>query len=110
MGGPFFNDQGTLTKDDVSEWSCSLLILDYIRIYDWIEGNETIIERVFNENNTSIKADSICKKIMPLIRITKELDIPLTLVSTLSLILLLVLILIAIYLYNLRKKWKLKQK
>ena len=79
VGGQFFSGQDSLSEEDISDWPCSLLVLDYVRIYDWIEGNKEIEENYFNGNKSEIIGpDSICYAIMPLIRLKKKVNIPFT--------------------------------
>jgi len=41
VGGHLFEDQ-TLTVEDVIKWKCSLLIIDYVRIYEWVNDTEKL--------------------------------------------------------------------
>jgi hypothetical protein len=49
--------------DDVMDWKCSLFIIDYVRIYKWVDRYEN---SSISSINTS--ADKICEAVMPHIR------------------------------------------
>ena len=58
-GSPFRN--GAMTFDDVYEWVCSLLILDYVRYYKWVDDYQ-VQTRV--EKSNKRKSVDFCPKIM----------------------------------------------
>ena len=91
-GNPFRN--GVLTFDDVYDWDCSLLTLDYIRYYQWTDEEE-----VHSNQTEPIERSSVdfCKNVMDEIR--PKRDVPATsnvnltaIISVISLLLLLTLI------------------
>jgi beta-glucanase (GH16 family) len=57
----FFPNQ-TLSLEDVINWKCSLLIIDYVRIYKWENGFQNL-----SSSSNNVSADKICKVVMPLI-------------------------------------------
>jgi hypothetical protein len=57
----FFPNQN-LTLEDVINWKCSLLIIDYVRIYKWENGSQ-----ILNSSSNNVSVDKICKQVMPLI-------------------------------------------
>jgi hypothetical protein len=68
--GPFtkhFFSYSTSFLEDVMEWKCSLFIIDYIRIYKRIDGNEN---SSISPNDISV--DKICEAVMPYIRPKKK--------------------------------------
>ena len=102
-GRDFFPNQ-ILSAEDVYEWNCSLLILDYVRFYSHF--NYSLPQEV---DQTS--RDYICGKVMPSIRPPKP-DLLnnnfrlITIISIIIGILLSIIISIVIYLYIRRKKLK----
>jgi len=90
-----------LSLEDVINWKCSLLIIDYVRIYKWERidkwQNGSLI---FNSSPNDVSADKICQEVMPLITPSKNASnektsttpTPVMIVSTISSFLLLVLI------------------
>jgi hypothetical protein len=68
--GPFkklFFSYSTSFHDDVMGWQCSLFIIDYVRIYKWIDGNENS-----SKSSNDISANKICEAVMPHIRPNKK--------------------------------------
>ncbi len=57
----FFPNQ-VLSLEDVINWKCSLLIIDYVRIYKWKNGYQ-----ILNSSSNDVSVDKICEKVMPLI-------------------------------------------
>jgi hypothetical protein len=57
----YFPNQN-LTLEDVINWECSLLIIDYFRIYKWENGSQ-----IFNSSSNNVSVDKICRQVMPLI-------------------------------------------
>jgi hypothetical protein len=51
-----------LSLEDVINWKCSLLIIDYVRIYKWENGSQ-ILSSISNK----VSVDKICQEVMPLI-------------------------------------------
>ncbi len=51
-----------LSLEDVINWKCSLLIIDYVRIYKWEIGSQSL-----NPSSNKVSVDKICKEVMPLI-------------------------------------------
>ena len=91
-GNPFRN--GVLTLEDVIEWDCSLLTIDYIRYYQWTDEEEVHSNQTEPMDRPSI---GFCKNIMDEIR--PKRDEPATssmtltaIISVISLLLLLALI------------------
>jgi hypothetical protein len=90
-----------LSLEDVINWKCSLLIIDYVRIYKWQNGS-----LIFNSSPNDVSADKICQEVMPLItpprnasnKKTFTTPTPVMIVSIISSFLLLVLISIIVFL------------
>jgi hypothetical protein len=96
-----------LSLEDVINWKCSLLIIDYVRIYKWENGSQ-----ILNSSSNKVSVDKICKEVMPLITPKnpsnektsttasneKTSTTTVIIVSIISSILLLVLILIIVFL------------
>jgi hypothetical protein len=57
----FFPNQ-ILSLEDVINWKCSLLIIDYVRIYKWKNGSQ-----ILNSSSNDVSVDKICEEVMPLI-------------------------------------------
>jgi hypothetical protein len=57
----FFPNQ-ILSLEDVINWKCSLLIIDYVRIYKWQNGS-----LILNSSPNDVSVDKICEEVMPLI-------------------------------------------
>jgi hypothetical protein len=53
--------------DDVMDWKCSLFIIDYVRIYKWVDRYENS-----SISSNDISADKICEAVMPHIRPKKK--------------------------------------
>jgi beta-glucanase (GH16 family) len=91
--GPFkkgFFTYSLSVLDDVMEWKCSLFIIDYVRIYEWVDRNEN---SSISSGDTS--KDKICETVMPHIRPKKKAnqsnsDNTILIVSNLGFVLLLV--------------------
>jgi hypothetical protein len=101
----FFPNQNLVLKD-VIHWKCSLFIIDYIRIYKWVDGNETIKD--FKSNNVSV--DEICESIMPSITPRKMITIntntsPLVyvIISVLSIFFLSIIVFLLIRMRNMKR-------
>jgi hypothetical protein len=92
----FFPNQ-ILSLEDVINWKCSLLIIDYVRIYKWQIGSQ-----ILNSSSNNVSVDKICEEVMPLItpKIASEKTSTTTamIVSIISSFLLLVLISIVVFL------------
>jgi hypothetical protein len=95
----FFPNQ-ILSLEDVINWKCSLLIIDYVRIYKWKNGSQ-----ILNSSSNDVSVDKICEEVMPLITPPKNAsNAPKTsttvvmIVSIISSFLLLVLIPIIVFL------------
>jgi len=92
-----------LTIDDVILWKCSLFIIDYIRIYKWINGTEKL-----NSTFDNISADNICSSVMPLITPKKNMNITLTtiflIITSISLIVLIPIVVFSMIYLKKRKK------
>jgi hypothetical protein len=86
----FFPNQ-VLSLEDVINWKCSLLIIDYVRIYKWENGSH-----ILNSSSNNVSVDKICKEVMPLI--TPKTSPTVMIISIISSFLLLVLILIIVLL------------
>ena len=68
VGGNYWTDQ--LNNDvnydkDASNWTCSLFIIDYIRVFKW---NYPIANRTFKQDFIMVNSSDICGLIMPNIR------------------------------------------
>ncbi len=101
----FFPNQ-ILSLEDVINWKCSLLIIDYVRIYKWENGSQ-----ILNSSSNDISVDKICKEVMPLITPKnasneKTSTTAVIIVSIISSILLLVLISIIVFLIIRRRNPK----
>ncbi len=97
-GNIIFFPNEILALEDVVNWECSLLIIDYVRIYKWENGSQ-----ILNSNSNKVSVDKICKEIMPLItpkNVSNEKmsTTAVMIVSIVSSILLLVLISIIVFL------------
>ena len=72
VGGGFFGDPPDPEdlEDDVQNWNCSLLIIDYVRVYRWVEKGSNIseISGNFEPQNDIDSSQGICKEIMPKIK------------------------------------------
>jgi hypothetical protein len=81
--------------NDVMDWKCSLFIIDYVRIYKWVDRYEN---SSIGSNDVSV--DKICDSVMPDIRLEKKANdsIILVIISVLSSVLLLILIPIIMFL------------
>jgi hypothetical protein len=88
----FFPNQ-ILSLEDVINWKCSLLIIDYVRIYKWENGSQ-----ILNSSSNKVSVDKICEEIMPLITPKKPSTTAVMIVSIFSFFLLLVLISIIVFL------------
>jgi hypothetical protein len=95
FGGPFFPYPLSIL-DDVMDWKCSLFIIDYVRIYKWVDRYENS-----SKSSKDISADKICEAVMPHIRPKKKANesnsnntILIVIVSILSFVPLIILILI----------------
>ncbi len=93
----FFPNQ-ILSLEDVINWKCSLLIIDYVRIYKWENGSQ-----ILNSTSNKVSVDKICKEVMPLITPKnafneKTSTTAVIIVSIISSFLLLVLIPIIVFL------------
>jgi hypothetical protein len=93
----FFPNQ-ILSLEDVINWKCSLLIIDYVRIYKWKNGSQ-----ILNSSSNDVSVDKICQEVMPLItpKIASNEKTSTTVVMIVSIIssfLLLVLIPIIVFL------------
>jgi hypothetical protein len=88
----FFPNQ-ILSLEDVINWKCSLLIIDYVRIYKWKNGSQ-----ILNSSSNDVSVNKICEEVMPLITPPKTSTIVVTIVSIISSFLLLVLIPIIVFL------------
>jgi hypothetical protein len=86
----FFPNQD-LSLEDVINWKCSLLIIDYVRIYKWENGSQ-----ILNSISNKVSVDKICQEVMPLI--APKTSTTLLIVSIISSFLLLVLISIIVLL------------
>jgi beta-glucanase (GH16 family) len=62
VGNYFFFPNQILSLEDVINWKCSVLIIDYVRIYKWEIGSQ-----ILNTSSNKISVDKICKEVMPLI-------------------------------------------
>jgi hypothetical protein len=85
----FFPNQ-VLSLEDVINWKCSLLIIDFVRIYKWENGSQTL-----NSSSNKVSVDKICKEVMPLI--TPKTSTTVMIISIISSFLLLVLISIIVF-------------
>jgi hypothetical protein len=97
-GNNLFFPNETLSLEDVINWNCSLLIIDYIRIYKWKNGSQ-----ILNSTSNEVSVDKICKEVMPLITPKnasneKTSTTAVIIVSIISSFLLLVLIPIIVFL------------
>jgi hypothetical protein len=61
-GNNIFFPNEILSLEDVINWNCSLLIIDYVRIYKWENGSQ-----ILNSSSNEVSVDKICKEVMPLI-------------------------------------------
>jgi beta-glucanase (GH16 family) len=61
-GNNIFFPNEILSLEDVINWNCSLLIIDYVRIYKWENGSQ-----ILNSSSNNVSVDEICKEVMPLI-------------------------------------------
>ncbi len=61
-GNNWFFPNEFLSLEDVINWKCSLLIIDYVRIYKWKNGSQ-----ILNSSSNKVSVDKICKEVMPLI-------------------------------------------
>ena len=104
VGGKGYFPGLQLTGEEAENWPCSLLILDYIRVYNLTD--EQNIQ--YDQEQNNITSNEICKRIMPLFR-KNNLDqtsspVFTALLSVSSLLLLLALIPLNIYLFIRFKK------
>ena len=90
-----------LTKDDLIQWKCSLLIIDYVRIYEWV--NQTIKS---NLTVDEISVDNICETVMPLITpvVSNNSTIFTPIIYVLGFILLFIIIFIIILIVFLKQR------
>ncbi len=93
----FFPNQ-ILSLEDVINWKCSILIIDFVRIYKWENGSQ-----ILNSSSNNVSVDKICEEVMPLItpkNVSNEKKSTTTviIVSIISSFLLLVLISIIVFL------------
>jgi hypothetical protein len=105
--GPFekhFFSLPTSFCEDVINWKCSLFIIDYVRIYEWVERNE-----ISSKSSNDISANKICEAVMPHIRPKKKENesnsnntILIVIVSIFSFVLLISLILI-VFIISMKK-------
>ncbi|HEY6436953.1 MAG TPA: family 16 glycosylhydrolase, partial [Ignavibacteriaceae bacterium] len=67
-GNNVFFPSRILSLEDVINWKCSLLIIDYVRIYKWERidkwQNGSLI---LNSSSNDVSVDKICEEVMPLI-------------------------------------------
>jgi hypothetical protein len=94
--------------DDVMDWKCSLFIIDYVRIYKWVDRYENS-----SISSNDISADKICEAVMPHIRPKKKANesnsnntILIVIVSIFSFVLLIILISIIFLISINLRKWK----
>jgi hypothetical protein len=66
--GPFFPHRPSVL-DDVMDWKCSLFIIDYVRIYNWVDRYENS-----SISSYDISADKICEAVMSIIRPNKTVN------------------------------------
>ncbi len=68
-GQYFYFPNQILSLKDVINWKCSLLIIDYVRIYKWENGSQ-----IFNPSSNKVSVDKICKEVMSLITPAKNVS------------------------------------
>ena len=69
VGGPHFFPGQILYDKDADEWECSLMIFDFIRVYQNV--SENVVNPDLPEPNNVTSSD-ICSLVMPLIRHRKQ--------------------------------------
>ncbi|XP_054165672.1 uncharacterized protein LOC128963199, partial [Oppia nitens] len=110
VGGTVFGDQ-SLTLNDYNLWNCSALLIDYVKIYEWVDN--FVDNNVDNDKHKQISSHLICNDIMstiggqhnptdPLSTFTLSMT-NIVIVSIITLILLIILVMIVVYL-SLRQK------
>jgi beta-glucanase (GH16 family) len=68
--GEYFFPYSISIREDVHNWKCSLFIIDYIRIYKWVDGYEKQ-----DSNSNDVSVGNICDSIMSLITPQKIIEI-----------------------------------
>ena len=73
VGGEFFDpasDEYDL-EDGVQEWNCSLLLIDYARVYSWVENGSNNLET--NSQNKTEWSSDLCQDVMSKIKSERKL-------------------------------------
>ena len=89
VGGKDYFPGLVLNEKDADEWPCSLLIIDYVRVFKLSDKNSSTNFSEFNQ----IRSIEICKNVMPLIISNSKIsDSSVSLIAIISIISLLLLL------------------